>query len=634
MHHATDRQWEKLTVPPKRVLDRIETGMSIFLSTGVAEPRTLVKLLMETEAANLEDLELIQVISLSDAISLDELSAQKYRLKTFFSGWVASEAITAGRVDLIPSRFSEIPRLIDSGQIPIDVAFVQITPPNEAGYCSLGVAVDVARYAMEKASLVVGEINPRVPITFGDTFVPISDFDLLVSATEEPIYFSRWPTDDVFDRIAAKVASEIEDGSCIAFSIGPLFEALSTHLMPKRNLGVHSPFFTDALMDLVKSGAVTNRNKDMFRGKSVTSYGFGTPDLMAWLNRNPLIEFQSIDKVFSPNQIGRNPGFVCVLPARKVDLSGRIALHVGKGNVAAGPENAMDFVNGGELSRGGRTMFALPSRNLKGEPNIRISVEKYPNEFSLREAIDMVVTEYGVAYLKGRTVRERAQALIEVAHPDDRPGLVEQAKEKRILYPDQIYLVDSARLYPEGIATKQTFKGGVEVRFRAIKPSDEEEMRRLFYRFSDEAVYYRYFSPIKAMPHAKMQEYANVDFSQTLSIVGLVGSTAEGHIIAEARFVRERNRPYAEVAFVVDEEYQGMGMATYLFKRLIQLAKKQGLKGFTADVLYTNKGMIKVFEKSGLPIKANMEYGIYSLTIPFETEGSHSGEETPLREDA
>ncbi len=441
MHHATDKQWEKLTVPPERVLDRIEAGMSIFLSTGVAEPRTLVKHLMETEAANLEDLELIQVISLSDAISLDELSAQKYRLKTFFSGWVASEAITAGRVDLIPSRFSEIPRLIASGQIPIDVALVQITPPNEAGYCSLGVAVDVAREAMEKASLLVGEINPMVPITFGDTFVPISDFDLLVSATEEPIYFNRWPMHDVFDRIAANVASEIEDGSCIAFSIGPLFEALSNHLVHKRHLGVHSPFFTDALMDLVKSGAVTNRNKDMFRGKSVTSYGLGTPDLMAWLNRNPLIEFQSIDKVFSPNQIGRNARFVCVLPARKVDLSGRIALHVGKGNVAAGPENAVDFVNGAELSPGGRAVFALPSRNLKGEPNIRISVEEFPNEFSLREAIDMVVTEYGVAYLKGRTVRERAQALIDIAHPDDRPGLVEQAKEQRILYQDQIYLV-------------------------------------------------------------------------------------------------------------------------------------------------------------------------------------------------
>jgi acyl-CoA hydrolase/GNAT superfamily N-acetyltransferase len=631
MHHALDSQWERLTVPPDRVLERIEAGMSIFVGTGVAEPRTLVKHMMATDAPNLEDLELIQVISLSDAISLHGLTAQKYRLKTFFSGWVASEAITAGWVDLIPSRFSEIPGLIASGQIRIDVAFVQVTPPNEAGYCSLGVAVDVARYAMEKASLVVGEINPRVPLTYGDTFVPISDFDLLVKATEEPIYFNRWPVHDVFDRIAANVAAEIEDGSCIAFSIGPLFEALGRHLVHKRNLGIHTPFFTDALMDLVKSGAVSNRNKDIFRGKSVTSYGLGTPDLMGWLSRNPLIEFQSIDKVFSPNQIGRNPGFVCVLPARKVDLSSRVALHVGKGSVAAGPENAVDFVNGAELSRGGRTVFALPSRNLNEEANIRLSVEDLPNQFSFKEAIDMIVTEYGVAYLKGRTVRERAQALIEIAHPDDRPRLVEQAKEQRILYQDQIFLAESARLYPSEVATKQTFKGDVEVRFRAIRPSDEEEMRRLFYRFSDEAVYYRYFSPIKTMPHAKMQEYVNVDFSHVLSIVGLVGNKGEGNIIAEARFIRDRHRPYAEVAFVVDETYQGLGVASYLLQRLIQLAKKRGLKGFTADVLATNKAMIKVFEKAGLPVKAKLEYGVYRLTIPFDTGAPHPTEEGDTR---
>ena len=167
------------------------------------------------------------------------------------------------------------------------------------------------------------------------------------------------------------------------------------------------------------------------------------------------------------------------------------------------------------------------------------------------------------------------------------------------------------------------------MRFRAIKPSDEEAMRRLFYRFSDEAVFYRYFSPIKAMPHAKMQEYVNVDFSQALSIVGLVGNTGEGDIIAEARFVRDKNRPCAELAFVVDEAYQGIGIATYLLKRLVQLAKKRGFKGFIADVLATNKGMMKVFEKGGLPIKAKLEYGIYNLTIAFEEGPSRPGEDVP-----
>ncbi|NNL77695.1 MAG: GNAT family N-acetyltransferase, partial [Desulfobacterales bacterium] len=239
--------WENLTVKPERVIGKLEPGMSIFLGTGVGEPRTLVKHLMAANSNHLKDLELIQVVSLGDAISVEALNSNAYRLKTFFSGWVASEAITAGQVDLIPSSFSRIPLLIESGRIPIDVALVQITPPNEAGYCSLGVAVDVGRQAMAQASLVVGEINPDIPVTLGDTFVPLSDFDFLVRSTEKPIYFCRWPVDDVFDRLAANVASIIEDGSCLAFSLGPLFEALSRHLVRKHNLGIHTPFFTDAL---------------------------------------------------------------------------------------------------------------------------------------------------------------------------------------------------------------------------------------------------------------------------------------------------------------------------------------------------------------------------------------------------
>ena len=239
-------------------------------------------------------------------------------------------------------------------------------------------AVDVGRQAMEKASLMVGEINPDIPMTLGDTFVPMSDFDLLIRSTEKPIYFNRWPVDDIFDRVAANVASVIEDGSCLAFSIGPLFEALSRHLMHKRNLGIHTPFFTDPLMDLVKSGAVTNRYKEIFRGKSLTSYAFGTPELMRWLNRNPLVEFQGIDKVFNPAQIGVNPRFMAVMPARKVDISGRIALHFGKGTVTAGPGDVMDLFHGAGLSRGGITIFGLPSRNRQPGIQIVISIEDFP----------------------------------------------------------------------------------------------------------------------------------------------------------------------------------------------------------------------------------------------------------------
>lgn len=617
MEKGYEKSWRKRLVPSEKVLQRIKPGMSIFVSTGVAEPRGFIKSLMASDSPNLQDLELIQLFSFGDALTPKDARSQKFRLKTFFSGWIASDEITEGRVDLIPSRFSKIPGLIQSRQVPVDAVVVQVTPPNPAGYCSLGVAVDAAREAMENASLIVGEINEKVPITYGDTFIHYSDFHFLMESQELPIYFQRWPVDKVYDQVGANVASVVEDRSCVGFSVGPLYDALARHLGRKRHLGVHSPFITDALMDLIQSGAVTNRHKENWRGKSVVSYAIGSPELLSWLDRNPLVEFQGVDKVFDPLQIGRNRRFMAIMPARRVDLSGRIGLHFGKG-VAAEPGEIMDFFSGAELSEGGIRIFALPSRNRAGQANIRLSIEDHPNQFSLRESVDMIVTEHGVAVLKGRTVRERALALIDVAHPEDRPGLIRDAKEKRLLYQDQIYLAECGKSSIAEISARETFKNGLEVRFRAIKPTDEDQMRQLFYRFSDQSVYFRYFTPVKTMPHAKMQEYVNVDCNRILSIVGLIGEPSGERIIAEARFGKYPDRPYADIAFFVDEKFQGHGIATYLYKLLVQEGRKRGLKGFTADVLASNKTMMKVFEKGGLPFQAKMGHGVFELTIPFE----------------
>lgn len=609
--------WKQKIATPEDILSKIEPGMSIFLGTGMAEPRTLVKHLMESGLSNLQDLELIQLVSLGDAVAIDERYARKFRLKTFFSGWLASESISAGRVDLIPSRFSRIPWLFKTGAINIDVAFIQVTPPDDNGYAYL-VGASAERQAMEAAKIIVGEINADVPRTMGDTLVNMSDFHYLVEATEPPLYVDRWPIQDVYLKIAANVASVVEDGACLSYGIGPLYEALAKTLTIRKNLGVHSPFFTDALMDLVKSGAVTNRNKSIFRGKSCASYVIGTKDLMQWLDLNSLVEFQPQDIVMDPRNIGLNDNMVCISPARKVDLTGDVALHTGKGNVTAGPGNVQELFMGAALSKNGRTIFALPSRNRKGEPNILLSVDKYPFQFTNRESMDLVATEYGVAFLMGKTLRERAQALIEIAHPDDRADLVRQAKEARMIYADQIYFADSGYLYPDKIACSHKFKDGLTLRFRAIKPSDEDEMRRLFYRFSDQSVYYRYFSPIKTMPHKKMQEYVNVDYRFTMSIVAIIDDSGVEKIIGESRYVRSQMDSFADTAFIVDEHYQGRGIATYLFNLLIKAAREEGIPGFRADVLENNKAMLKVYEKAPFPVQTVLSSGVYKITIPFQ----------------
>lgn len=615
----SNTDWKHLTVSPDRALARIQPGMSIFLGSGLAEPRTLLNALMASDHANTNDLELVQLNGHGDLLSLDRLDYQNYRLKTFFSGWVATEVAASGSIDLIPARYSQIPVIFKSRMIPIDAVFIQVTPPNPAGYCSLGVAVDVAREAMEQASYVVGEINPELPFTFGDTLVSVSDFDMLIASTTPPIYFERRPVDSAMDQVAGNIASVIDDGDCISFNtVDALVEALCRRLSGKRHLGIHSPYFTDASMDLVENGIVSNYRKGFYRGKSLTSYALGSKKLMKWLHLNPLIEFQSIDRVCNPTLIGSNPNFVSVFLARKVDLLGRVAFHIGKGSLTSGPGIAADMISGTEISPGGRTVFGLPSRDSDGQSNIQSVLTDQRNQFQMRESINMIATEYGIANLKWRPIRERAQALIEIAHPDDRKNLIEYAKKNGILFQDQIFLSESTGLYPTAIASQHVFRNELKVRFRAVKPSDEEAMRRLFYRFSGRTIYRRFFYPIKTMPHKRMQAYVNIDYQHELSIVGLVKENHQDIIIAEARYARDDCTTLGEVAFIVDERFQGLGIGRYIYNMLIRLAKERGLTGFTAEVLHDNTEMMRVFEKGDLPVEARLENGVYRLTILFD----------------
>ncbi|MCG8687497.1 MAG: GNAT family N-acetyltransferase [Desulfobacterales bacterium] len=611
--------WEKHLVPPETVLNHIKPGMTVFIGTGPAAPRTLIRTLLDVDTHNIRDLELVQLAVLGETIlSLDRLSAPNYRLKTFFSGFVAWDTISEGQVDLIPAYSSEIPEIIKSRRIDMDVAFIQITPPNDAGYCSLGVAVDVAREVMEKATLVVGEVNKDMPFTYGDTFVSIEEFDLLVRSDREPVTYQPAPVPDVMKKVAANVASVIRDGDCINYSHGPLFEALVPFLSDKKDLGIHSLYFTDAMAELVNSGAVTNHRKSPFRGKSLASYALGTKELMKWLDKNPLVEFQGIDWVCNSQFIANNPQFVAIYEGRKADIQGSVAFPL-KGSVITGPGEGIDFYKGAEASRDGATIIGLPSRNAKGESNILTSIQNYANQLRLRESVHVMATEYGVAMLKWRPLRERAQAIIDIAHPDDREELIKEARERKIIYPNQIFVSRSAHLYPDHIAYTKTFKGGKTVRFRAMKPSDEEAMRRFFYRCSREMVFYRFFYSIKTMSHDKMQEYVNVDYANEFSVVGFGGKKGEGKMIAEARLVTSEDGDMGEVAFLIDETYQGVGVGTYLMELLISEGRNRGLKSLSAQVLSDNQPMIKVFEKSGLPLESRLEGGVYQVTITLTT---------------
>jgi GNAT superfamily N-acetyltransferase len=292
-----------------------------------------------------------------------------------------------------------------------------------------------------------------------------------------------------------------------------------------------------------------------------------------------------------------------------------------KGSVITGPGEGIDFFRGAEASRDGRTIIGLPSRNAQGKPNILLSIQNYANQLRLKESVHMLATEYGVAALKWRSLRERAQAIIDIAHPDDREELIKQARERKIIYANQIFVSRSAHFYPAHIFYEKTFKGGMDIRFRAMKPSDEEAMRRFFYRCTREMIFYRFFYSIKTMSHDKMQEYVNVDYEREVSIVGFGGKKGEGKIIAEARLIQEQGSDFGEVAFLIDASCQNIGVGSYLLELLIIEARRRGLSGLTAQVLAENRAMIKVFEKTNLPVKTNLNSGVYQVKISFENQG-------------
>ncbi|MBP8987592.1 MAG: GNAT family N-acetyltransferase, partial [Spirochaetes bacterium] len=294
----------------------------------------------------------------------------------------------------------------------------------------------------------------------------------------------------------------------------------------------------------------------------------------------------------------------------KIDISGESVVFYSGDNLLSGYESKLNFAVGAAFSRGGKAIVALRSVDQHGDSNIVIRHTETEQVRSMLGVTRYVVSEYGVASLFGKSIRERALALIDIAHPNHRLELLNQAKEAGLVYPDQVYVIKNIINYPITLETMKTFKDGLVVKFRPIKLSDEDMMRRLFYQFSDESKYLRYFARIRTMPHKQMQSYVNIDYDKILAIVGIIEHAGTERIIAEARYAYDENDKSYEMAFIVDEEFQGKGIATFLARYLMKIAKERKIERVSANVLPQNDKMIKVFEKCGVPYTQRYEDGV------------------------
>ncbi|HOD16548.1 MAG TPA: GNAT family N-acetyltransferase [Spirochaetota bacterium] len=611
-----DKELQQKLISPEDLLDIIKPGNRIFLSSGPAMPSRSVSAIIGSESVNAQDLELIQLITLGDLLTRECCREHHFRLKTFNIGESIVRELSEGHVDFIPANLIEIPLLLGSGAVGIDVAIVTASPPDTNGYMSLGVAVDVSNIAVEKAPIVIAEINPSMPVTYGETLIHVNQVHHVIES-DIPILERQWKMwDQQQEKIGWHIANLIEDGSTVALHAGRMFDAIASHLKTKRDLGVYTNVISDWAIDLVESGAVPY-NRSRYRGGQITtSYCYGTREIYDYVARNPIIEFYPIPRLANPNVISRIPNLISIMNVKKIDISGESVIFHSGDNLLTGYESKFIFAMAAAMAKRGKTIIALRSVDQDGKSNIVISHDQWIERVRATLGIARyVVTEYGVANLFGKSIRERVLSLIDIAHPDHREELLEKAKQCGYVYKDQIYAFKDAANYPMELETMKTFKDGLEVRFRPIKASDEDMMRRLFYQFSDESKYLRYFARVSVMPHREMQKYVNIDYRTTLSIVGVITRNRSEDIIAEARYSYYPKEKIYELAFIVDEEYQGKGISTFMAEYLVKIARERGLTALCANVLPENKKMLQVFNKVSAEHVSKFSDGV--VTVKF-----------------
>lgn len=418
-------------VTAKEAVQHIKSGDRVALAHSVGEPQALVNAMLENYKAY-QNVEICHMLALGPCAYCQPEMEGHFKHNSLFAGPGSRAAVNDMRADYTPNLFGESPRLFYEGIIPIDVALITLSPPDDRGYCSYGVTVDYTKCITESAKLVIAQINKYMPRTYGSTLVHIDDIDLAVECDEPLFKRPIIPIGEIEQKIGAHCASLIEDGSCIQLGIGSIPDAILNFLGDKNDLGVHSEMLCDGALGLLKAGNINNTRKNINKGVSVVTYLYGRDELYDYARMNPKIEIHPVNYVNNPMVIGQNDNVVSVNSALSVDLIGQVAADsLSADKIFSGAGGFVDFVRGASFSKGGKSIIAMPSTAMGGKAS-RI-VEQFdagrPVTLSRFET-HYIVTEYGIANLRGRTLRERARSLIEISHPDFRDSLKESYERK------------------------------------------------------------------------------------------------------------------------------------------------------------------------------------------------------------
>jgi len=592
----------------------IKPGNTIFIGTGCGQPQHLVNMMVE-HSGHIHDAHVIHLLTMGEAPYANKEHREKFKMNSFFIADNVRDAVADGFCDYTPMFLSEIPREFESGRTPIDVALISVSPPDMNGLCSLGVSVDIVKSAAKNARYIIAQVNSNMPRTFGNSFLHVNEIDTLVPCDEEIIEIIPPEPDETLRRIGRNIARLVEDGSTIECGIGSIPQALAEFLKDKKDLGIHTEMFGDWIIDLIECGAVTCSKKSVNNGKIVASFCMGSKRLYDYIDDNPFFEFYPTEYVNDIQTISGHDKMVGINVGLEIDLTGQVCSDSLGYQFYSGIGGQVDFNRGAARSRGGKAIITMPSTAKNGEVSrIVPHLTEGAGVVTTRGDVHYVVTEYGVAYLHGKSIRERVMALINIAHPKFRSQLIKAAKTQKYIYADQIEMNTEEIPYPEELEQYDTLHDGTEIFFRPIKPTDDAALSKMLYSLSPTSIRTRYMAQTVAFPHRDIQQLTNIDYTQDISIVATVPGISGDQVVAIAQYYLDPKTQAAEVAFLVQDEWQKKGMGTFLLAYLAKIAKQRGVKQFYAKVLAANKPMLAIFHNTGYPVKTEFDGEVYNVT--------------------
>jgi acyl-CoA hydrolase/GNAT superfamily N-acetyltransferase len=541
--------------------------------------------------------------------------ATRYRHRCFFVGSDMRAAVREGLADYVPLSIARVPELITLGRIPVDVAFIQVSLPDAFGYVSLGVGVDVVPAAVARARLVVAEVNPHMPRSGGDSMLHVSQLHHLVPVDTPVIEYQHPPTPNAaLEQIARYISGIIDDGSTLQIGLGRVTHEALKFLTDRQDLGIHSDVITDAIVPLIERGILTGAAKTQQPRKIVTSFAMGTRRLYDLIDGNPLFVFQPIETVCDPATIAAQHKMVSVTQAFAVDLSGQVCADQYNGEFYGGLAAQAEFLRGASRSPGGKPIVCLVSCDEEAQTS-RIRAQLLPGEGVTvpRTDVHYVITEWGIAYLFGKSIRERARALIEVAHPKFRAELFAQAQALGYLGPEQT--LKNLHAYAVEDEATVVLKDGRDVLLRPAASGDAPGVRDLFHGLSDRDVYTRFFRRIRGLSDRDVQRLCNLDFENEVAFVACSGPRESATIVAQGCYFIDPSTHLAETAFMVHPLWQGSGLGSALQRKMMAHARRRGVRGFVAEILSSNENMIRLARAPELAGAADTGSGGPCVTV-------------------